>query len=70
MNEVKAKAKAELLAKQEALLAKIAELEEALANQDVDLTPEAMAALDAVKTEAQALDDIVPDAEPEPESTV
>jgi len=57
-----AKAKTEILAKQDSLLARIDDLEAALANQD--LPPEAEAALEAVKAEAQALDDIVPDALP------
>ncbi len=42
------------------ILAKIAALETSLSN--VDLPPDATAALDGLKTQAQALDDIVPDA--------
>ncbi len=58
-----AKAKTEIMAKQDSLLARIDELEAALANQD--LSPEVTMALDALKAEAQALDDIVPDSVPE-----
>jgi hypothetical protein len=58
------KAKAEILAKQDELLASIAALEEALANQDVELTPESEAALARVTQVAQEIDDIVPDPVP------
>ena len=59
-----AKAKAEILAKQDELLASIAALEEALADQDVELTPESEAALARVTQVAQEIDDIVPDPVP------
>lgn len=59
VGEQLAKAKTEIVAKQDELLARIDELEAALA--DVDVPEEAVAALEALKSEAQGLDDIVPD---------
>lgn len=50
------------------ILDKIAALEDALI--DVELPEEAIAAINALRTDAQALDDIVPDIVPEPEPDV
>lgn len=47
------------------ILDKITALENALIN--VELPEEAVAAINALRTDAQALDDIVPDVVPEPE---
>lgn len=46
------------------VLAKIAELEAALSN--VELPADAQAALESLKASVQAVDDVVPDAAPEP----
>ena len=54
-----AKAKIEIVAKQDELLAKIAELEVLL--EDVDVPDEVEAVLESLKVKAQELDDIVPD---------
>lgn len=55
-----AKAKIEIVAKQDELLAKIAELEVLL--EDADVPDEVEAVLESLKVKAQELDDIVPDA--------
>lgn len=58
------KAHDEIIAKQDELNAKISDLETALAN--VEVPADASAAIDALKTAAQSLDDIVPDPTPAP----
>lgn len=50
------------------ILDKITALEDALI--DVELPEDAIAAINALRTDAQALDDIVPDIVPEPEPDV
>ncbi len=54
------KAKAEITGKIDSLQARIAELEAALASTQIPA--DAQAALDNLKADAQALDDVVPDA--------
>lgn len=56
---------AQLTKAQEEILAKITALETALI--DVDLPEDAAAAIEALRGQAQGLDDIVPDVVPEPE---
>jgi len=53
---------AQLTKAQDEILAKIAAMEDALI--DVELPEEAIVAINALRTDAQALDDIVPDAIP------
>lgn len=63
------KAHDEILAKQAELLAKITDLEDALATAG-EIPEEASLAIDALRASAQSLDDIVPDvipSEPTPE---
>lgn len=59
---------AQLTKARDEILAKITALEDALI--DVDLPEEAIAAINALRGDAQGLDDIVPDVEPEPEPDV
>ena len=56
---------AQLTKAQEEILAKITALETALI--DVDLPEDAAAAIEALRGQAQVLDDIVPDVVPDPE---
>lgn len=56
---------AQITKAQDEILGKIAALETALI--DVDLPEDAVAAIEALRGQAQVLDDIVPDVVPEPE---
>lgn len=56
---------AQLTKAQDEILGKITALETALI--DVDLPEDAAAAIEALRSQTQALDDIVPDVVPEPE---
>lgn len=55
------KAKVEILAKQNTLMAQIAELESKLQNLDVEVPEDVIVALDSLKSTTQELDDVVPD---------
>lgn len=55
------KAKVEILAKQNTLMAQIAELESKLQNLDVEVPEDVIIALDSLKSTTQELDDVVPD---------